>query len=304
MSLLIVEPGLHTLLVDFGRPGCRSLGVPVGGAADRTALSLGNALVGNSPGAAGLEITLAGPTVQAQCDLACVIFGAPFSLKSDRQELRPDITFTLAAGETLRVGAAPHGARAYLCVQGGFDAPVLLGSRSGLYPLAAGTTISCPPGRIPARFLGSHWQRVSSGHPSHVLRATSGPQADWFDRASFYGQRFAVTSAANRVGVRLDGERLVRSREEELLSEPVCPGTIQILHDGRPVILGVDGQTIGGYPKVAQVITADMDQMGQLRPDDRVQFVHVDLAEAERLYRQKAADLANWVLRLQTALPR
>src|SRR5947209_11034498 len=148
MSLRVVEPGLFTLVVDLGRPGWRSLGVPVGGAADRAALMLGNALVGNPPGAAALEITLAGPTLEAGCDLAAVVFGAPFLLTSDRQELTAGTTFTLTADERLHVGGTPEGARGYLCVRGGLGVPEILGSRSGLAPLAAGVELPCRPGMI------------------------------------------------------------------------------------------------------------------------------------------------------------
>src|SRR5439155_4241204 len=95
MSLRVLDPGLYSLVVDFGRPSCRSLGVPVGGAADRTSLALGNALVGNPPDAAALEITLAGPTLRAACELACVLYGAPFAMTSDRQRLTAYTTFTL-----------------------------------------------------------------------------------------------------------------------------------------------------------------------------------------------------------------
>src|SRR2546430_6494102 len=105
MSLRVLEPGLQTLVVDFGRPHCRSLGVPVGGAADRTSLAIGNALVGNPPNTAALEITLAGPTLEAGCDLACVVRGAPFELISNRQPLTVGKTFTLRAGEQLRIGS-------------------------------------------------------------------------------------------------------------------------------------------------------------------------------------------------------
>src|SRR5262249_41930908 len=115
MTLRVLDPGLHSLVVACGRVGYRSLGVPVGGAADRTALSVGNALVGNPPDAAALEISLAGPTLQADCELACVVYGAPFDLNTDRQRLRAGKTFTLRPEETLRIGGTPCGMRAYLC---------------------------------------------------------------------------------------------------------------------------------------------------------------------------------------------
>src|SRR5690242_4563058 len=123
MSLLVREPGLQSLLVDFGRERSRALGVPVGGAADRAALALGNALVGNAPDAPALEVAFAGPVLEALHRTACVLFGAPFQSTLNERPLAPGATFTLDAGDVLRVGGTQLGARAYLCVAGGFDAP-------------------------------------------------------------------------------------------------------------------------------------------------------------------------------------
>src|SRR5262249_3772840 len=141
--LKIIAPGLHTMVADWGRAGFRRLGVPVGGAADRFSLAIGNALVENQPDAAALGITLAGPTVGAPSDLACVIFGAPFSLSSDHEELTVGKTFTLEAGKRLQIGGTPSGARAYFCVRGGLQNPIILGSRSGLAPISPGDELSC-----------------------------------------------------------------------------------------------------------------------------------------------------------------
>lgn len=134
MTLHVLLPGLHTRVVDFGRPRTRSLGVSVGGAADRSSLTIGNAFVGNPPDAAALEITLAGPTLRADCELACVVYGAPFELASDRRPLAAGKTFTLEPGEELRIGGTAEGVRAYFCVRGGIEAPLVLGSRSSFTP--------------------------------------------------------------------------------------------------------------------------------------------------------------------------
>jgi antagonist of KipI len=314
MSLRVLTPGLFSLVVDEGRPNWRSLGVPVGGAADRTAFTIGNALVGNPPGAAALEVTLAGPTLEAEADLACVIFGAPFKLTSNRQTLSAGTTFTLTAGERLRIGGTRTGCRAYLCVRGGFETPVILGSRTGLAPLVAGAVLPCEPGTIRRRSLHlpaePDWPRGAL--PDYLgtwkrLRVLPGPQADWFPARGFFEPaenevpalppRFTVTRAADRMGLRLQGEPLpVPARE--LVSEPVCPGSVQVTRDGQCIILGVDGQTIGGYPKIAQVIRADLDVLGQLRPGERVCFVRISLAEAEGLYLQKQEALHHWLVRL------
>jgi antagonist of KipI len=308
MTLRVLDPGLYTLVVDFGRPGYRSLGVPVGGAADRAALALGNGLVGNPPDAAALEINLAGPTLQACCDLACVIHGAPFGLTSARRALAAGKTFTLQAGEALRIGSAPAGMRAYLCVHGGIEAPAVLGSRSALQPVRAGDELQCLPGTIPARSLGrlADGDAAESGSLARpawaVLRALPGPQANWFGANEFFGRQggFTVAPTSDRMGVRLRGEPL-RLPARELVSEPVCPGSVQVTRDGQGIVLGVDGQTIGGYPKVAQVISADLDRLGQLRPGDRVEFRRVTLAEAEQLYQRRQAWLREWFTRLRTA---
>jgi antagonist of KipI len=297
MSLRVLAPGLCSLVVDFGRPGSRSLGVPVGGAADRFALALGNGLAGNPPDAAALEISLAGPVLQASCELACVVYGAPFEVASDRQQLAAGKTFTLHPEEELRIGGTPGGMRAYLCVRGGLQVPLILGSRSALNPLHAGDELPCLPGRIPARFIRPNltWNRETK--TIHVL---DGPQAGWFHLDEFYPQEFSVTPTSNRMGLRLRGEPLSLPKRE-LLSEPVSPGSVQVTRDGQCIVLGRDGQTIGGYPKIAQVISADLDKLGQLRPEDRTRFVRVSLEEAESLYRQKQAELHEWLIRLRTA---
>jgi antagonist of KipI len=304
-GLMVLRPGLHTLVVDHGRPRSRSLGVPVGGAADRFSLAVGNALLGNPPDAAALEISLAGPTLRAAGELACVVYGAPFDLRSDRQSLTAGTTFTLRDGEELRIGGAASGARAYLCVGGGLQTPLVLGSRSALEPLRAGDELPCLRGAIRGRFVRVErdWEAPREPGGPVTLRTLDGAQAGWFDPAALYGAAtFAVTPASNRMGLRLSGPALPASGRE-MVSEPVCPGAVQVTRDGGLIVLGVDGQTIGGYPKVAHVIAADLDALGQLRPGDRVRFQRVTLKEAEHLYGRRGEALRQWLARLRTAGP-
>jgi antagonist of KipI len=292
--LRIVTPGLHTLVVDSGRPRHRHLGVPVGGAADRFSFAIGNALVGNSTDAAALEITLAGPTVEADGDLACVVFGAPFSLSSDRQDLVTGKTFTLQAGERLHIGGAASGMRGYLCVHGGFQSAPILGSRSGLEPLTANLDFTCSASVAPTRFLNVSF---AWNEKPNTLRIIDGLQANWFDIEFFLGQEYQVSPTSNRMGLRLQGKPLPLP-PQELLSEPVSPGAVQVTRDGQCIILGVDGQTIGGYPKIAQVASVDWDKLGQLRPGEPIRFDRISLQEAENIYCRKQAELDEWVTRL------
>jgi biotin-dependent carboxylase-like uncharacterized protein len=300
MSLRVLEAGLQTLLVDLGRPGSRSLGVPIGGAADRWSLALGNALVGNPPDAAALEMTLAGPTLQAEAQVAGVVFGAPFDLASDRQSLQAGKSFTLQPGDILRIRGTPRGMRAYLCVAGGFIAPNVLGSRSALTPVEAGQRLACSPAAFPPRFLDASATITLPSQFPQTLRFLSGAQADWFDAADFVDQTYAVSPASNRMGLRLQGKPLPRP-QREMISEPVCPGTVQVTNDGQCIVLGVDGQTIGGYPKIAQVIRADLDCLGQLRPGDAVRFEPATLDAAELAYRERMAQLRLWLARIAAA---
>jgi antagonist of KipI len=295
MTLRVLSPGFNTVIVDFGRPRSRSLGVPVGGAADRFAMALGNGLVGNPPETAAMEITLAGPTLQADCELACVLYGSPFDLTCDGQKLKVGTTFSLPAGEELRIGGTRIGLRAYLCVRGGFQTPLILGSHSGLEPLRTGVELPCSPGTIPARFLYEPYPRRTG---PVELRILDGAQASWFPLDAVLQQQYYVAPASDRMGLRLQGSPLpVPPREME--SEPVCPGSVQVTSDGQCIVLGVDGQTIGGYPKIAHVISADLDVLGQLRPNERIRFVRVTPEEAEWLHGRRRAELSQWLTRLQ-----
>ena len=292
------------MLVDFGRSHSRGLGVPIGGAADRTSLTIGNALVGNPPDALALEITLAGPTIRAECDLACVVYGASFDLSSSRQSLKTGTTFTMQTGETVTVGGAYAGVRAYFCVAGGFDNPTVLGSRSAWQPLSGESVLACSSSRISRRFVKIpwNWDESTNSGPT-MLRILNGAQSDWFPadilcRDGMDSASFRISPSGNRMGLRLDGQTLPYP-DREMVSEPVCPGTMQVTRSGQPILLGIDGQTIGGYPKLAQVISADVDKLGQLRPGDDIVFRKVPLEEAERLWLDKQAELVYWVKQIR-----
>ena len=296
-TLHVLSPGLCTLIVDRGRPRTRSLGVPVGGAADCFALAIGNALVGNEPDAAALEIALGGPVLRADAPLACALVGAPFEVRNGRRILRANSRFTLDRDEELVIAGTPVGARAYLCVRHGIDARPILDSRSSLQPLRGGERVACTSDTCVPQSLVPQYDWNAE---PRCLRCLPGAQADWFPANVLDGSEWTVTPASNRMGLRLQGAAL-EWPGRELVSEPVCPGTVQVTREGQPIVLGVDGQTIGGYPKIAQVVSADVDKLAQLRPGDRVTFHSVTLDEAEELHRRKQAELDAWLLRIRTA---
>lgn len=284
MPLQVLSPGLLSLPVGLPRPGRRALGVPPGGPADAASFALGNALLGNPPHTPAVEVSLLGPTLRATADTGCVLSGAPFQITRDGDPLEPNHTFTLRAGQTLRIAGTPSGCRAYLCVPGGFTLPPVP------TPLAAGDVLACAESHVRGRSI-----LPSASHT--LLRVLPGPQRDWFPDDAFFTRTWAVGEASNRMGVRLTGEPIAK-RVGELVSEPVNTGAVQVTHDGRPIILGVDGQTIGGYPKVAHVIRADLDRIGQLRPGAVVQFELVSLETADVLNWERQTDLGGWLARL------
>jgi antagonist of KipI len=295
MSFLVRTPGAASLLVDYGRPRTRSLGVPVGGAADRRSYALGNALVGNQGAEVALEVALAGPTLEATADHACVVAGAPFHVDVNARTLPVGRTFQVRAGDVLTIGATKLGLRGYLCVRGGFTASMSLSSRSAWSVLTSGILLECPEGCGHGRFL-----QLPSWPDTHeaVLRVLPGSHARLFPPDAITRQRWIVTPASNRMGLRLHGEPLPRE-PGELISAPVCPGTVQVTNDGQPIVLGVDAQTIGGYPRLAQVIVADLDRLAQLRPGDMIRFELVSLGAALDAARAAQGELANWLVRLR-----
>jgi allophanate hydrolase subunit 2 len=246
---------------------------------------LGNCLVGNAPDAVALEISLAGPTLVADEPLGVVVYGAPFDLGP----YAPGQTFTLPAGQPLRIGGTAQGMRAYVCIAGGFVASPVLGSCSSLEPLQAGMQWVCPGGQVPGR-------RIPLPTMPSRLRILPGTHASLFEKNLLAKMEFRVGSAADRMGVRLEGPAL--PVPGELPSEPVGPGAIQVTRDGQCIILGVDGQTIGGYPQIAQVIAADWDSIGQLRPGQQIRLQAVSLEAAERAWETRTAELRQWRTRL------
>jgi allophanate hydrolase subunit 2 len=295
MGFRVLKAGAESLLVDLGRPGCRSLGVPVSGAADRRCHLLGNALLGNPEQAASLEIALAGPVLEATAEHHCVLVGAPFPFWLDGRPGEVGRTFQVKAGDVLEVGTSPRGLRCYLCVRGGFEAAVVLGSRSAFSPIRPGQELTCPASWARSRFVPELcWLRPDLGR---LRLVPAGEQA-----AGLVGRVFRVSPALSRMGLRLTGGDWA-APALGLLSEPVCPGTVQLAGQGQLIVLGVDAQTIGGYPRVGQVIRADLDQLGQLRPGDGVEFAAVTLEQAEAAGREAERQLQAWCQRLRASWP-
>jgi biotin-dependent carboxylase-like uncharacterized protein len=266
----IVEPGPFTTIQDGGRIGYASLGVPRSGAFDVASWQLANRLVGNDADAAALEIVLGGVVLRAVDAVTIAMTGAPCA------GLDWGTATTLRAGDTVRLARPATGLRTYLAVRGGIDVPTQLGSRStdtlsGLGPAPVQRGAILPVGRASADVAGA--PATASTPAAPVLRARVGPRDDWFTEPDhLFASEWTVRADSDRIGVRLDGPPLRRSRPDELPSEPTLPGAVQVPHDGRPIVLGPDAPVTGGYPVLAVVHRDDLRVAAQLRPGDTVRF--------------------------------
>jgi antagonist of KipI len=297
MSLIHVQaPGLLTTVQDLGREGFGPIGVSPSGAADPISLRLGNRLVGNPDGAAGLEMTLLGGTFLFPEGAIFALTGSDFGSALDAAPVAPCTSVAAKPGQTLRVGSTRSGARCYLCLQGGTVVLPFLGSAS--------THLLSGLGGYQGRALRKgDMLRIASTNalfskktiapqarerlsPRKVLRVTPGPQSDWFPQPSqqlFYKSTYRVAEESNRMGLRLEGPHISQQITAEMITEGVSLGAVQITAAGLPIILFVEQQTTGGYAKIANVVSADLHSLGQLRPRDEIRFERVDWDTARSL---------------------
>jgi biotin-dependent carboxylase-like uncharacterized protein len=276
----VVRAGLLTTVQDRGRPGLAHLGVPPSGAADRDALELGNRSVGNEPGAAALEATLAGPALRFLQAAVVAVTGAEAGATVAGRPLAPGLPAEVPAGGLLELGRCRHGARAYICVRGGFAVEATLGSRShdvltglGPPPLRDGDVL--PVGPEPARPPEAAAGPATRPAGDVILSVIPGPRDDWFPHRALTALTevtWRVGAASNRVGTRLEGPPLARLDRGELLSEGLVTGAVQVPPSGHPIVLGPDHPTTGGYPVLAVVAAADLPLAGQLAPGASVRF--------------------------------
>lgn len=270
MTLVVVQPGIQTLVEDLGRAGQASAGVGTSGAADRRSAALANACVGNHRTAAVLEVLLGRLVIRALHPCLVAVTGASGPLTIDGADADPGVPLRLHRGQELTLGVATTGLRRYLAVRGGIDAPRTLGSRSsdvlaglGPAPVVTGQVLS--PGLLAA------FDPRPVALPTSATHATyhDGPRLDRLDEASrtrLDGSRWTVSPTSNRTAVRLLGTPLTLSRPDELPSEGILPGAIQVPPNGEPLIFLADHPATGGYPVVGVLDADGLAAAAQWRP--------------------------------------
>jgi antagonist of KipI len=323
MKVFIRSAGFLTSVQDLGRTGYRQSGISIGGALDFHALRVANALVGNEDGAAGLEATLGNLRLRFDDPRVVAWCGGAFAVTIGGENFPPGHAGLVEKDEELIMTAPKAGSRAWLAISGGIDVPPVLGSRStdlrgnfGGYEgraLRDGDVISLFKERrfetadlIGRRFQTaapwiSEWSAptpwAATTNRDRILRVVRGANWDRFApeaKMSLLTTPFTVTPDSDRMAARLEGPDLPRLDSSDLLSEAVVPGTLQVPPNGKPILLLGDCQTIGGYPKIAHVITVDLPIAAQLWPGILVRFHEVSLAEAQELLREREEDFARF----------
>ncbi|HXZ36455.1 MAG TPA: biotin-dependent carboxyltransferase family protein [Thermodesulfobacteriota bacterium] len=297
----VIQPGAFTTVQDLGRYGYQKYGVSISGAMDRFALRVANLLVGNDEGEGVIEATIIGPKLKALERMRVAITGADLSPEFGGKPLPLWRTLDIPEGGTLSFGAPRSGCRAYLAVAGGIDFPVVMGSRSihtrsnlggngrtlvkgdiierkdSGFRIQESETHRLLPELVPV--YGKNWQ----------IRVIFGPQKDYFTRQgieTFLTSEYEITPQADRMGYRLKGPKIEHKSGADILTDATPPGSIQVPGDGMPIILLADGQTTGGYSKIATVISVDQDLLAQARPGEKVRFQKVTILEAHQFLRE------------------
>jgi len=309
-QITVLRAGPLTSVQDLGRTRHRGLGVSRGGALDPCAARIANLLVANPAEAGVLEITLGGLRLRFADARRVAWCGGEFTVEIAGTKISAGRPAIVRVGEELKIGPSQCGCRVWLAISGGVEVPAVLGSRStdlrcgfgghkgralrdgDELSLGKATALSLDTARVAPWGAPLEWAQTAMRTP--ILRIVRGAEWEEFEQkgqSAFLETAFTVSAHADRMGIRLEGPDLSRKSKREMLSEAVAPGTVQVANNGQPILLLGDCQTIGGYPKIAHVITVDLPRAAQLQPNDIVRFEEVGPAEATTLFAQRERDL-------------
>ncbi len=302
MAELIIEtPGMLTTVQDLGRFGSARFGMSPSGPMDSVSFRIANILVGNDPKDSALEATILGPTVRFTDDGLIAVTGADMAPKLNSRPCPRYQAVPVRSGDILQLGAITSGARTYVAFSGGIDVPLMMGSRATAVQnkvggfegrrLMAGDRLSLgKPAYLPADTDPRHLPLPAPYANEAIFRVVPGPQEDAFTEAgrkTFYGSTYTVSTESNRMGCRLEGSVIEHAGDGNIISDGIVAGCIQVPGSGQPIVLLQECQTVGGYAKIATVISADLSRLGQCKAGDRITFQAVTLAEAQQAYREQ-----------------
>jgi antagonist of KipI len=324
MSITILKPGIMSSVQDLGRWGYQQYGVPIGGAMDKFSAALTNIICGNDENEGVIEMTLHGASILFNEDKFCAFTGGGCRVFAEEMELPFNRLLYIPALTMLETKPSATGCRSYFAVAGGFDIRKQMGSVStyaasgiggmnGRY-LKSGDMLSFKKinpsfdlnalKTISGNLRVSHWQvpdLIGMDQQSSDIYVLAGPEYDRFDEASknkFFASTFTIGLQSNRMGYRLEGEKILMKEKHEMVSTPVTSGIIQVTHEGDPIILMADAQTTGGYPRIARVCSTDIARLAQMRPGEQFRFLQITEEESQIRYDQ----IANKIKKLKSGI--
>ncbi|WDF77193.1 biotin-dependent carboxyltransferase family protein [Mucilaginibacter sp. KACC 22773] len=327
MHIRLLKPGLLSTIQDMGRYAYLSQAVPISGAMDTLSARIANKVIGNNDNAAVIEFTYADAVISAEADLLIACAGDGAKLIAGTQKIPQERPVFIPSGTTVKLINNPSGSRTYLAIAGGWDVPDVLGSKSTFLTVGFGgmdgralkagdvlnaeTRYSDITQKIFSKLRGDRINYPEWNIPRQLLlpsdrkniRVVPAREFSWFDGrsvADFLSAPYIIDQRSNRMGYHLKGPGITRIKNDELLSNAVTPGTIQVTGNGGMIILMSDCQTTGGYPRIGQVASVDMPLCAQLKPGDVIYFKEISRHEAEILYIEREQQLQLLTTAVQT----
>lgn len=299
MKIKVLKAGPLTTIQDNGRFGYMGLGVGQSGVMDRDSYIKANKLLENTNNEAVLEATIIGPDLYFEEETIIAITGADMDIEINGEKIEIGKPYYVEKKSTLKCGMVKNGARTYFAVRGGFDVPLVMGSRS--------TNIKCQIGGIEGRKLIDgdelevgplcldrcgierilcNKEKITTYKNEVEVRVIEGPQDCYFTekgKHTFYNSFFTVSTDSDRMGIRLEGERIETKNGTDIVSDGIAFGSIQVTSSGQPIVLMADHQTTGGYAKIATVVLDDLSLLAQVMPGDKVRFKKANIKKIQKL---------------------
>ncbi len=295
----VIKPGLLTTIQDLGRFGFQKYGVVTSGAMDPFAMQVANILVGNQRDEACIEITMVGPEFIVMSDFTMAITGADFNIRVNGEPISMWKSIQLKKGDHLVFGSARSGIRSYLSVSGGFDVPIVMGSKSTYIRAGIGKAITKGDklfGFVAKRKagVGIFYTEIPTYRKEVEVRVVKGPHTDRFTKEglnNFFNEIHTISPQSDRMGYQLESQPITHQNGADIWSDAIPFGGIQVPASGKPIILMADRQTTGGYTRIATVISVDIPKVAQLIPGGKIQFKEVDVDEAQNLLSERESFL-------------
>lgn len=315
MGFVTENPGVLTTIQDEGRYGYEQFGMSPSGPMDLKAFRTANLLAGNPAGESALEATVLGPALRFDQENVIALTGADMQPVLNGRPCPMYQAVAVRAGDLLKLGAARTGCRTYIAFAGGLDVPLVMGSRATALQnrvggfqgrkLAKGDAVGfrAPNPALPLPRIAPI--PVHGGHEV-TIRVVLGPQDDAFTREgmeTFLGRPYTVSKDFDRMGCRLEGPVIEHKTDGNIISDGMVTGAIQVPTAGQPIIMLAERQTVGGYTKIATVISADLPLVGQCKTGDTIRFQAVRMEEAHRAWREANRELEELKARLDQPRP-